>query len=333
MITLDRLQQIIPADQALANKALSVSLQQLTGISNMSLPTLAQVTNNIETTRDLPLITSLEEAVPPSVADYYTSTLAVGGGANGNIRVVDIIGLAAGWIATDAFLRTVEIFSTMNLSYLTLLYQTVANVYNGTYNSGTDPDGFAIITIPSGLPGAGTYNPVTEPNPDPPPPNIETESAADVAFATLYPLIITEIANLISTYPTQTTELNDLFNSMCQQITQENSLQSLINLDYTKLQANSRTSIYSFIFSLSNYGIQTEVGGMAWFLEAMADLTMQSGEAIVACLRQGRNQRALGAGGVYTNSNIPADPIPPPPQAELIPSEYSAEEAANLVIK
>ena len=43
MITLDRLQQIIPPDQALANKALSVALQQIAGISNNPLPTMAAV--------------------------------------------------------------------------------------------------------------------------------------------------------------------------------------------------------------------------------------------------------------------------------------------------
>lgn len=37
MIALDRLQQIIPADQALANKALATSLAQVGGISKLTL--------------------------------------------------------------------------------------------------------------------------------------------------------------------------------------------------------------------------------------------------------------------------------------------------------
>jgi hypothetical protein len=42
MIAFDRLQQIIPADQALANKALSVALGQINGISQVNLPTFAR---------------------------------------------------------------------------------------------------------------------------------------------------------------------------------------------------------------------------------------------------------------------------------------------------
>jgi hypothetical protein len=72
---------------------------------------------------------------------------------------------------------------------------------------------------------------------------------------------------------------------------------------------------------------------MAWFLEAMADLTTLGGEAIVGCLREGRNQDFLGTAGIRTNSQIPGDPIPPPPEAELLPSTYTEDQAQNLVIR
>lgn len=334
MITLDRLQQIIPPDQALANKALSVALQQITGITNTPLPLFAQSVKQVETTRDLPLITELSTAVPPSIASYYTSTLAAGSGPNGTIRIVDVLGLAAGWEATDDFLRVVEIYSTMDLSYLTLIYQTMANVLNGDYDVPDTP--YNDVTIPPGLPGAGTYYPTYSPNPAYPPDLPEyilDESANDKAVAALIPIAYAEILNLIATYPTQTTELNNLFNSMCQQIISEQSLQALIKLDFSKLTPNDRSSIYGFIFNLPSYGLENEVGGMCWFLEAMADLTTQGGQAIVASLREGRNQQALTVSGIYTNSSIPSDPNPPPPTADLIPSEYTEAEAKNLVIK
>lgn len=333
MITFDRLKQIIPADQALANKALSVALTQVNGLATQNLPTFAETVKNLETTKNLPLITALTQAVPPAVANYYTSTLAVGGGTNGDIRPVDIIGLAAGWQAAESFLRTVEIFSTMDLTDLTLIYQTMAGVLDGTYDSGVDPDGYTIITIPSGLPGAGTYNPVTAPNPSPPPANIEVTSAADQAMTVLIGDAQTEIANLQATYPVQTTELNTLWTNMADQVATEDSLQALIKLNYADLTANDRNSIYGFIYSLPTYGTETEEGGTTWFLENMADLTTQGGEAIVACLREGRNQDALNRAGIFTNTKIPGDPIPPPAEAELIPSVYSESEAENLVIK
>lgn len=285
MITLDRLQQIIPPDQALANKALSVALQQVTGISNTPLPIFAQSVKQVETTKDLPLIGALATAVPPSIADYYTSTLAVGTGPNGTIRVVDVLGLAAGWSATDAFTQTVEIFSTMNLTDLTVIYQTMYNALTGVYGDTTAGP----LIIPSG-PCAGTYV-GTEIPPVPP----ETEptynpTAIELAMACLTGAAATEINNLELAYPTQTTELNNLFNSMCQQIISEDSLQALIKLNFSQLTANDRSSIYGFIFNIPSYGLETEVGGLCWFLEAMADLNTEGGQAIVGCLREGRNQ-------------------------------------------
>ena len=115
MIAYDRLQQIIPADQALANKALSVSLAQITNVGSLTLPAVARAVGNIETTRDLPIISNLTTAVPPNVASYY-NTLAIGSGVNGTIQTTDVIGLASGWVATSAFGQTVAIFNTMNMT-------------------------------------------------------------------------------------------------------------------------------------------------------------------------------------------------------------------------
>jgi hypothetical protein len=80
MIALDRLQQIIPADQALANKALSVSLQGLSGSSTTTSPSLATATPNQETTKNLPKISALTVAVPTSVSDYLINTYPEGRG-------------------------------------------------------------------------------------------------------------------------------------------------------------------------------------------------------------------------------------------------------------
>jgi hypothetical protein len=333
MIAFDRLQQIIPADQALANKALSVALGQINGISQVNLPTFAGAVTALQTTRDLPLITALTTAVPPAVANYYTSTLAVGGGTNGDIRVADVIGLAGGWVATDAYLQTVEIFATMNLVALTLIYDTMANALDGSYG----PTDSGPLVIPAGRPCAGPYVgvPFSIPNPDPPPPDIEgfDPTAIELAMLCLTGAAATEINNLQLTYPAQTTELNTLWTSMAQQVVRERNLQALINLNYADLTANDRNSIYGFIYNLPSYGTETEEGGTAWLVETMADLTTLAGEAIIAGLREGRNQAALNSTGIFSNSQIPSEPIPPPPEAELLPSVFSEDEAINLVVK
>jgi hypothetical protein len=327
MIAYDRLQQIIPADQALANKALSVSLAQITNISALTLPALASAVGNIETTRDLPLISGLTTAVPPNVAAYY-NTLATGTGENGTIQVVDAIGLASGWVATSAFGQTVALYGNMNMTELTTVYNTMANAATGQYGNDIQA---GPITIPGGLPCAGTYygnavvdsmtGNVTGYNP----------TALDGAMGCLVPSANVAIANLETNYPTQCAELNTLWNGMANQVVTENTLQNTVHLNYANLQAHSTTSIYSFIYSLPSYGTQTENGGLAQMLENMADLTIQGGQAVVATLRQGRNAAALSATGIPNNLTIPVDPAVPPPQASLIPSTYTQAEAANII--
>lgn len=335
MITFDRLQQIIPADQALANKALSVALAQINGLSFVGLPVFGAAVKNLETTQSLPQLTALEQAVPPAVANAIVSLLAVGKGVNGNVRLVDILGLAGGWIATSNFSKTVEIFGTMDLSTLTLIYQTMAGVFDGTYDSGVDPDGYAIVTIPLGLPGAGTYNPITAPNPGTPPPtNILVTSAATVAITTaLTPAALVEIANLQATYPEQTNELNAVWTEMVEQVDVEQTLQAVIPIPWSDLTTDDRNSIYGLVYSLPDYGADTREGGVSWLLEKMAAIGTLGGEAIIGCLREGRNQVALNNAGIYTNSKVPGEPIPPPPEAELLPSVYTESEAQNLVVK
>ena len=76
MIAYDRLSQIVPSDQALAAKAMSVALQQISGITNMTLPVLANVVVGQQTTNNLTLIADLTQAVPTSVARIWPTSEA-----------------------------------------------------------------------------------------------------------------------------------------------------------------------------------------------------------------------------------------------------------------
>ena len=324
MIALDRLGQIIPPDQALANKALATALQQVAGIQNLSLSNFSTVVGQLETTRDLPLINSQTTPISAATAAYYQS-LATGSGQHGNLSINDIIGLAAGWLATNSFAQTVAIFATMNLSYLTLIFQTIANAKNGVYG---DTD-LGPLTIPGGLPCAGTYN-GTLIDPPPPSPPYCDPTALDLALACLTGSIDTEVANLQSEYPTQCAELNTLFNNLANQIISEQTQQALINTSFNTL-ISDRTSVYGLVYSLPGYGQNTVQGGMAQFIENIADINTAAGQAIIGSLREGRNQVFLGNGGIQTNSNVPAQPIPVPPTAKLLPSTYTEAEAVALL--
>lgn len=311
MITLDRLQNIIPPDQALANKALATSLQQVGGIANLSLPQFSATVASLQTTRDLPQVTALNEAVPPSVANYYTSSLAQGSGTNNNILITDILGTAGGFVMTDALAQTLQILNTMNTAALAGIYIIMDDVVNGVYG---DPVTGPVV-IPSG-PYAGTYT-----------------NADDVFSNQLIPAAQSEISALVLTYPTQTNTLNDLWDSMANKLVSESSLQAEANLVFADLTANQKNSLYGLIYSLPSYGLDTKQGGITEFLESVCDLTTFTGQAITAALRQARNQAALGNAGILVSDKIPSDPVPPPPQANLLPSEFDEQEAVNLVIK
>ena len=309
MIAYDRLSQIIPADQALANKALATSLQQISGITNMTLPVLANAIANLQTTSNLPLVTAQTQAVPPNVANVFVNT-AGGTGNNNTVLIIDILGTASGTVHTQALTNTVAQFSTMNLVSLTSTYQTMADVVTGIYGN---PVAGPVI-IPAG-PYANTY------------------ANATVAFGNaLIPGAQSEISTAVSAYPAQVTILNQDWTDMANQLVLEQNQQANANLNFSTLQANASSSIYGFIQSLPQYAADTTEGGTTQFLEAVADLTDFTGQSIVASLRQTQNQRALAAAGIQTNSNVPVVPSTPPPQANLIPATYSSQEAANIIV-
>ena len=311
MIALDRLQQIIPADQALANKALATSLAQVGGISKLTLQQFSVLVSAQQTTKNLPLVSALEQPVPASVANYFTTTLAQGTGPNGTIVIMNLLGTAAGWISTDAFVQVTELMDTMDLTTLGSIYTTMLEVLQGVYG---DPITGPVI-IPSG-PFAGTYT-----------------DANDVFSSQLTPAANTEISNLITAYPVETTQINNLWNNVSAQIVLERSLQTSANLVFADLQANQRNSIYGFVYGLPEYGINTQEGGTAQLIQDVADLTTFTGQCIVAAMREGQNQQALNAAGIVVSNQIPSEPAEPPPEAPLLPATYTESEASNLVIK
>ena len=311
-ITYERLSRIIPSDQALANKAIQVSLQQIKNISTLTLAQLAAAFSNMETTRDLPAISALQEAVPASVAAFYANTYATGSGPNGTLVITDLLGAAVGIPFTSDLTNVTTTINSMTtagiLSTLTGTYTRMQNTVDGVYNVGNT------VVIPPG-PGAGTYG------------------NADAAMQVLISNAAVEVSSIQSAYPTQSATLNTNFTDMAASLASENTNLSLASIDIPNLLTTGRGPIMSFVQSLPNYGVNTEENGPSQFLESVADLNTQGGQAIVACLREGRNLATLNAVNVGVDTDIPATPSTVPPQANLIPSTYSDAEAAKLVVK
>ena len=312
MITYERLSKIIPADQALACKAMSVSLQQIKNIDTLSLPQLAAAFVSTVTTKDLDQINALTTAVPANVAAFYTDTYATGTGTGNTLVLTDLLGAAVGVTYIDQLNNVVTTLNSLGngLANLTSIYTRMENTVNGVYGNAVSGP----VTIPAGY-AAGVY------------------ANADVAFSTgLIPNAVIEIGNVVTAYPTQTTSLNSEFNTMAQKIITESNNLTLATINIAELNTDDRSPVMSFVESLPDYGINKEENGPTWFLEQVADITTLGGQAIVACLREGQNLAVLNSVGIGVDTSIPSEPSSPNPVANLIPATYTESQAANLVV-
>jgi hypothetical protein len=314
MITYERLSKIIPADQALACKAVSVSLQQIKNINNLTLPDLATAFTDTVTTKDLPDINALTQAVPANVANYYINIYGTGTGTGNTLVLTDLLGAAVGVDYIDQLSNvttTINSLTTLgNLANLTTIYTRMKNTVNGVYgNAVTGP-----VVIPAGY-GAGTY-----------------ANADDAIGTALTSNAIIEIGNVANTNPTQVSTLNTDFNNMAQKVITENNNLILAAIEIANLVTTDRGPVMSFVESLPDYGVNKEENGPTWFLEQVSDLTTLGGQAIVGCLREGQNLVVLTAVGIGVDTAIPSEPSLPNPVANLIPSTYTESQAANLVV-
>lgn len=310
MTALDQLTTIIPADQAIANKALSAAMTGITGVNQMSLPQLAQTTSNVQSMFGLPQINAQTAAVPAAAAANVRATVGTGTGQNGTLKITDMLGTAAGTISANAMSSSASTLLTMNTASLKECYDNMYLTVTGAFTepASGDPAQFQ-VNIPSG-PGAGIYGPFATAN-----------LAINDAFTTgLIPAAQSLIASTAAANPTQTATLNKNFNDIIAQLNLEKANQAKANLVFANLTPNCTQAVYSFVFSLPSYGQDSTVGGANQFLQAVAVMNNYGGQAIVGTLRQG--QTNLGGTGVGSNANVPSNPNPPIPQAPLSKASY-----------
>lgn len=309
MITYERLKIIIPADQALANKALQASFEQIKGISEIqSLQQFATAVALLETNQGLGNINSQTQAVPTSVQNYIANSVATGTGPNGTVTIGDVMGSASGYRITGQLANTISNIATMNVSTLTTTYTRMVTVLQGGYSGLGNT-----IVIPTG-PGQGTY------------------SNVNLAILSLCSSANTTISGLVSTYPSQTANINNNWSTLSQASNVQITNFTSAGISYANLVANSFPAVKSFVDNLHTWGVQTEAGGPAEYLQAVAQTTNQTGQAIVGALREARNIAALNNAGVGLNSKIPATPATPPTPGALTNPNYSPSQAASQII-
>lgn len=311
MIAYDRLSAIIPTDLALANKALQVALQQISGLPNMSLQTLAATVKSLNTNKGLPAINQQTKAVSSANKTYLLTTLGYGTGPCGTITTMDCFGTAAGWVVAGNIASTATQLRTMNTANLQQGYQNVINCMSGAYdyhipNPAYPADplapqylGWACI-VPGG-PGAGDYRTYGDP-----------ASARNAAIAGIIVACRGVIQGLVAAYPGQTTQMNKDFANICQQMGNEQDLQYRAGLRfsdfYANLTASSQPAIFSFTMTLPSYGQDVQQGGAAQYLEAVADYNPTTGTVMLGSRTISQVSTFLGITAVGNTISGPGIP-------------------------
>lgn len=113
MTTYSQLRQVIPDDQALANKALQASLEQVKAIFNTTVPAITGPVETMETNYGLNLINALTKPIPDNVEAYFTQNFSNGTGPDGLLLLTDVIGTPTGWVHNAALSNTIEILNSL----------------------------------------------------------------------------------------------------------------------------------------------------------------------------------------------------------------------------
>jgi len=330
MSTYSQLRQIIPADQALASKALQAGLQQVKNIFDTELPGLATATEGLESNVGLDDINALTEPLPANVTAYFTQTLATGSGPQGLLLLTDVIGSIAGYNIIGEISNTSNILGNMTSSGD---FNALTNVTNGVYTvmenciagdyteSVIDPEsGLPVysVVIPVGLPGAGTYGPA---------------NAANVAIANAFsdglnPAMVSTVGTIVAANPTNVANTTTNFNTICNQLQTQDINLALASVDFANLLAGQQA--WSLVYNLASTGLEVVEGGSAYVLQSIANTDTQGGQAIISTMRESRNQDRLNLAGMQTDITI-SDQYPEP-RADLGTTQYTVAQAASQKI-
>ena len=332
MSTYSQLSQIIPSDQALANKGLQAALEQVKNIFDTTLPQLAAATEKLESNVGLDDINNLSEPLPANVVAYFEQTLATGSGTNGLLLLTDVIGSIAGYNITNALSNTTVILNSMstagdfnsltNLSngVYTVMENCIAGVYTqNTIDPDTDEPGNSYtVVIPSGLPGAGTYGPA----------NTASEAQANAFSGGLNPAMQSTVGTIVAADPANVSATTAYFGNIANQLATQNTNQALAGISYANLLAGQKP--WSLVYSLGPAGLDIVEGGTAYILQSVANTNTQGGQAIISTMLEARNQARLNTAGIQTDI-IVSDQYPQP-VANVGNSQYTTSQASSQII-
>lgn len=316
----DELAKVIPPSQAVANKAIQIGLQQITGLPLTSVPELAQTVQGLASQQWDPTNTYLANEVVNWGSPNFTVYQA-----QQNVPVgIDItntnywLPTTLGGLNTLTGLPLLEAQTTPVASSVSSYFatsQATGSGVNGTITTcdvlglAIDNSDFAaqlaiVLTNINSLQSAGALA------------SLNT-AYTNIASAINDAAVLTQITNANAaiaaivanpTYATQVSALNTAWTYMASILSQEKTYQTLASIDYFNLQAGEQGSVMGFVQQLPQYGLQVENCGACDFLEQVADTTTLGGQAIVGAMREGRNNQRLGTSQLGQNLQPSSDP-------------------------
>lgn len=258
------LQDILPADVAIAAGAFGVAMMQIRNVSSIPVEKFAQVVSNIETTKDL-AVNGTSVPVDAALANTSLSLIALGSGPHGTYTMSNFLGCMSGlpydWKTIQSLilaLQTTTLSSIYSAIYARLISGVVLNI---------DSDIQALI------------------------------DAANVEIAAIKTAQSTKSTQLNTLWNITGTQLT------IEQRARVNGLPELPSPRVTTM-STFPTIQYSFVDQIVRYAKNTEPHMYAQTLEAISDLTGIGGQSIVGMMRESRNTATLMAAGITLDNNI-----------------------------
>lgn len=281
----ERLLTIIPSDQALAFKALQQGFLQIKNISEVTLPALANTAAILETPRFLPLINNLQVPVPANVFNQIKATLPVGSGPSQTLTIGDMMGCLSGYNITDQLSNVSKSIASLSTTNLTRVYNVMGNVMRGQY--GPIGNVFGNIIIPAGQPGAGTY------------------SSAEAAISVLVPMANSNVSIIASGNPAAVGGINSNWLTIANVVFDNKNNFTKADIDYENITGNQQPALFSFVESLHEAGVDIGPLGDNTFITSIANAATFGGQAVLACLQEGRNLLTLSNSNIGNDTQIP----------------------------
>jgi len=338
-----RLKGIIPDDLAVANDALARSLMQIKGITNTSTEVLANTVSGMENLEGLPLIRDQTQYVIPAVANYWNRTfnqdlihnsgIPLSTGIANTYTLCDVIGFAAGYNSALPLILNAQLQANLvsdgafaEFTDAQGIYRTVQEFCIGTFgpeptpypfDTGSPDDDFRVV-IPAGWAAAGTYY------------GANAQVAFQNAWLTgIIPVAAVAAADIYENYPdAQRANLNETIWQY--QFGREILNRQRAGLDLDDIEPNQRMTI-AMVENLPNLGTDTSFGGAAMWLERTANVASLGGQAVIAAMREGRNQKKLEKAGLGQDLSLPNEEI----QVEgvLFENQYNKEQALARIVR